>query len=102
VGKCGILFFSSVKFIKKKKILFFWEIFFFQIFHFKKLGKNKSLVMDLHKLLAGSWLQLSSSYTGALCQGPDREPSSRFQVNGNWTKLGTSQQTRYSILITLV
>jgi hypothetical protein len=95
-------FFFLCEIYQKKKNLFFWEKNIFQIFHFKKLGTKQILVMDLHKLLAGSWLQLSSSYTGALCQGPDREPSSRFQVNGNWTKLRTSQQTRYSILITLV
>ncbi len=41
MGKCGILFFSSVKFIKKNKFLFFWEKNIFQIFHFKKLGTKQ-------------------------------------------------------------
>jgi hypothetical protein len=46
--------------------------------------------MDLHKALAGSWLQLSSSYTGALCQG--------LETGG---QVEDKPTIRYSILITL-
>ncbi len=87
-GKMGF-FFSSVEVFYF--FLFFCEKNIFQIFHFKKLGKNKPLVMDLHKL----WLGAGCSYPLKLhmssMPGPP-EPSQQIPAEWKLDKLRTSQQ----------
>jgi hypothetical protein len=71
--------------------LFFCEKNIFQIFHFKKLGKNKPLVMNLHKLWLAAGCSSPLKLHMSSMPGPP-EPSQ--QIAGEWKldKLRTRQQ----------
>jgi len=86
VGKCGIFFFSSVKFIKKKKIYFFWKKIFSRFSISRNWGQNKSWWWTCTSF----WLAAGCSYPQATQELYARAQTESLAADSRWMETGPS------------